>query len=356
MRNPGAYDHMAATWSETVGQIARPGRQAGVFTWALCRNLLQGLATGLVLAAIVEVGRVTVGRNLHEVVPGQVYRSAQLSPASMAEVVRRYGIRSIVNLRGCSDPEPWYEDEVRATQNLDIAQEDVGFSAGRLPPACEVRRLIEALDNTEYPILLHCRQGKDRTGIAAVVVMLLQTDAPLSVARRQLGLRYGHLPLGRPGNLDRFFDLYEQWLVENHVPHSAGTFRQWVDKVYRPADCSCALEILELPAHIQRDRCGQVRVRARNTGMKAWHFLPGTNAGVHGCFMIWDADDQGVASERFGLYRAQVPPGGTIDLTFPIPPLRRPGKYRMMVDLRDEQQCWFYQVGSEPLEVELMVE
>jgi protein tyrosine phosphatase (PTP) superfamily phosphohydrolase (DUF442 family) len=310
----------------------------------------------MVLAFLAEVLRVTVGHNFHEVIPGQVYRSAQLSPAALAKIVQRYGIRTIVNLRGCSDGEPWYAAESRATQHLDIAQEDVGFSAGRLPAACEVRRLNQALDHTEYPILLHCRQGKDRTGIAAVVVMLLRTDATVAEARHQLGLRYGHLALGRPGNLDLFFDLYEAWLARENREHSPPVFREWVERVYCPADCSCALEVLEMPRSI---RCGeycQIRVRARNTGMRTWHFQPGTNAGIHGGFMIWDSEDRGVTSDRVGLFKADVPPGGSIDLELPVPPFQHAGNYRMMVDLRDEQQCWFYQVGSEPLELELKVE
>jgi len=323
------------------------------FRWP--RPILRGIALGLALAVVTEAVRVTLGRNFHEVIRGRAYRSAQLSPDAMAEVVKRFGIRTIVNLRGCSDGESWYEDESRATQHLDIAQEDIGFSAGRLPAACEVRHLVEALDRTEYPILLHCRQGKDRTGIAAVVVKLLQTDATPREARCQLGLRFGHLALGRPGNLDRFFDLYEDWLRCEQRPHSTAAFREWVERVYNPADCSCAFGVLDKPSVIRSEDACEIKVRARNTGMKPWHFMPGTNAGIHGGFMIWDANDKGVTSDRVGLYRADVPPGGSIDLTIPIPPLHRPGKYRMVVDLREEQQCWFYQVGSEPLELELIV-
>jgi protein tyrosine phosphatase (PTP) superfamily phosphohydrolase (DUF442 family) len=313
------------------------------------------MALGISLALLVELGRVTLGHNFHAVIPGRAYRSAQLSPEAMSRTVKRYGIRTIVNLRGCSDGEGWYEDESRATQRLDIAQEDIGFSAGRLPAACEVRHLVEALDRTEYPVLLHCRQGKDRTGIAAVIVKLLQTEATLVEARRQLGLRFGHLAVGRTSNLDRFFDLYEEWLATEGRPHSAAAFREWVARAYHPADCSCAFEILDMPPRIPRHEYCQVRVRARNTGMKTWHFLPGTSAGIHGGFMIWDDQDRGVTSARVGLYKANVPPGGTIDLTLPIPPLHRLGRYRMLVDLREEQQCWFYQVGSEPLELELKV-
>ena len=47
----------------------------------------------------------------------------------------------MINLRGCCTPNPWYLDECRVTQRLDVSQEDICFSAGRLPSVPEVRRL-----------------------------------------------------------------------------------------------------------------------------------------------------------------------------------------------------------------------
>src|SRR5947209_5680582 len=50
-----------------------------------------------------------------------------------------------------------------------------------------------------------------------------------------------------------------------------------------------------------------------------------------------------------------VAPGQAAAFTVVVPPLRTPGRYRLQLDMVDEQQCWFYQTGSEPLEVELTV-
>src|SRR5437868_10481343 len=99
---------------------------------------------------------------------------------------------------------PWYEDEGRVTWQRDIQQEDINLSASRMPSASELRRLVEVLDRTEYPILLHCKRGADRTGLTSAIVGLLLTDMPFDQARGQLGLRYGHLALGRPAYLDGF--------------------------------------------------------------------------------------------------------------------------------------------------------
>src|SRR5438132_805594 len=181
-----------------------------------------GLA-GLLLPVAYEAIRVLVGNNLHTLLPGRVYRSAQLSGRDLEKVIRNYGIRTVINLRGSSDPMPWYLDECRVTHRLNVSQEDVSCSAGRFPPSHEFRRLVDILDRCEYPILLHCRQGADRTGLASVLVMLLQTNLSVEEARRHMSVRYGHFPLGRPTNLDRYLDLYDDWLQETGRTHSPAT-------------------------------------------------------------------------------------------------------------------------------------
>src|SRR5262245_39938700 len=197
--------------------------------------VLRGCVLGLGVALAAEIVRVMLGSNFHAVIPGRVYRCSQQSGAGLAKVVRARDVRTVVNLRGCNPTVPWYLEEARATRELDICQEDICFSAGRLPSVHEVRRLVEVLDHTEYPILLHCRRGADRTGLVSAIVLLLQTDTPLARARRQLGLRYGHVAVGRPAFLNLFLEQYEGWLGEQGLAHSRAAFRRWLTQDYRPA-------------------------------------------------------------------------------------------------------------------------
>src|SRR5438132_321219 len=94
----------------------------------------------------VEAYRVFLGSNCHTLIPGKVYRSAQPSSRDLERMIRSKGIRTVINLRGCSDPCPWYLEECRVTHRCNVALEDVGFSAGRYPSAHEFRRLVEILD------------------------------------------------------------------------------------------------------------------------------------------------------------------------------------------------------------------
>jgi hypothetical protein len=319
------------------------------------RAALWGCGSGLLLVLIGEAVHVFLGRNLHTVVPGRVYRCSQRPGPDLEEIVRSHGIRTVVNLRGCCAPWPWYLDEVRATHRLGVAQEDVCLSAARLPSAHELRRLVEVLDRTEYPILLHCRRGADRTGLASAIVLLLLTDTSLDRARGQLGLRYGHLALGRPAFLDQFLDLYAGWLAAQGRDHCRAAFRRWAEAEYCPAECRCRLEPLDVPARISCGRPTAMRLRAHNTSVQTWRLRAGTNAGIHATFSPCDAEGRLVATGRAGLFDAEVVPGDGIELTLVLPALNTPGTYHLLVDLIDEQQCMFFQTGSEPLERELVV-
>jgi hypothetical protein len=250
---------------------------------------------------------------------------------------------------------PWYLEECRVTHRLGIAQEDVCLSAGREPSAHEMLHLLEILDRTEYPILIHCKRGADRTGLVAAVIVLLKTNGGLNAARRQLGLRYGHVALGRPANLDAYLEGYARWLAERGWTHSPERLRRWLSGATGAATYRCEVTPLDVPAVLPCGRPTGLRMRFRNTGTVTWHVRPGKNAGYHPGYVLFNPAGEQLASERAGLFETEVAPGASLDVTLDLPPLERPGRYRLLVDMVKELYCWFYQTGSEPLELVLNV-
>lgn len=316
-----------------------------------------GGLVGALLALAVQLYDVVFGDNFHPLVPGWFYRSSQLGDAELERVVRRHGIRTVVNLRGICLGCDWYEGECRATHRCNVAQEDIGLSAGRLPPVSELRQLLRVLDQSEYPILVHCRQGIDRTGLVSALFLLLYTDADLREARREMSLRYGHVPLGRTGYMTRFFALYEKWLERNGLEHAPAVIRRWLKDGYSPGPALARLEVIEAPTQVPVGCPFSVRVRAHNLSAETWHFRPGNNAGVHlGYILSYDRARHSQRG-RAGLFVANVEPGHSIELTLAVPPVPVPGPCFLMVDMLDEQQIsWFYQSGSEPLQLEFTAE
>jgi protein tyrosine phosphatase (PTP) superfamily phosphohydrolase (DUF442 family) len=307
----------------------------------------------LTLALAAETIRVLFGGNLHTVIPGRVYRSAQLSTSGLKDAVNTHGVRTIVNLRGRNPWMEWYREECDVAHALNVSMEDVTFSANRLPARSELRQLIDVFDHSEHPLLIHCRQGADRTGLASAAYLMLQTDTDYQTARQQCGPRYAHLPVLSTAQMDRFFEMYEQWLAAKSEPHSRANFRTWALDHYRPDPAPARLELLDPLPTLAVGQPMTLRVQATNLSNEAWRFAKGRTAGVCLRYHIIKAD-QPVLTEHGGLMEKTVAPGETVEIAMPLRGFQVPGKYRVQADLF-RHPVSFSQLGSEPLMFELTV-
>lgn len=319
------------------------------------KRVIVGVCLGLLIAFLAEAGRVLFGGNFHEVLPGRVYRSAQLKPDELREMIQKHGIRTVINLRGCCNTFDWYVDEGQATHDLNVSMEDITLSATRLPARNELLRLIDVLDHCEYPIVVHCRQGADRTSLAAAVALLLQSDADLKTALRQVSPRFAHLPILGTREMDRFFEMYEDWLRSSARTHSSELFRHWARNVYTPDPAPARLELLDPLPMLRVGQPLTLRMRATNLSNAVWEFKTGTCAGVHARYVVMDPKGQVIGLHRAGRFEATVAPGKFIDLEIPLPPFYAPGMYRLNIDLVDKNLN-FGQLGSEWLDIEIKVQ
>ena len=110
-------------------------------------------------------------------------------------MVQQYGIRTVINLRGCCEPAEWYLNQSRVLSKYQVSQEDLGCSAGRLPSTQMIQELVHVLEQTEYPILVHCHRGIDRTGLVIAVALMLHSDIDLDEALNQLTIKYCARPV-----------------------------------------------------------------------------------------------------------------------------------------------------------------
>ena len=273
-----------------------------------------------------------ITNNRHPVVPGLVYRSGQLDGGQLRDLLTRAGVRTVVNLRG-TGPYAWYEAEAAGTHARGVCQEDLTFSAGRLPSPHELRRLIDVYDRTEYPVLIHCQQGSDRTGLAVTVWQLLYTDADYATARRQCSPRYGHFPVLRTARVDEFFDLYADWLAARGATHAPAVFRAWAFCHYKPGPAWAKMELVSAPRAVPAGTAAVFRVRATNLSDVPWDLRAGTAAGVHVRYWVWGGHGEEVYSNQAGHRTGVVAPGGAVEFDLPIPPMPRPGRFRLCVEL-----------------------
>lgn len=130
--------------------------------------------------------------NYHTVLADEVYRAAQVSAAQIAEHESQDGIRSILNLRGAFPGEAWYVEERSASAALGIVHADFRMSASAQISPDEAAALIALMREMPKPLLIHCRHGSDRTGLAAALYLAAIAGKAEAEAEGQLSLRYGH--------------------------------------------------------------------------------------------------------------------------------------------------------------------
>lgn len=158
-------------------------------------------------------------KNFYEVDPGNFYRSAQLSPEELAEAVDRYGIKTVISLRGDFD-EPWYPKELAAVKMLGLHFVSIPMHAELLPHREQLLELLRALDTSPRPILVHCKSGSDRTGEASAIYLMEYLNKPKAEAVDEaLQLKYLHLRWFTPAKT-YFFKIYQgkDWALWNYFP------------------------------------------------------------------------------------------------------------------------------------------
>lgn len=131
--------------------------------------------------------------NVHTVVRGELYRSAQVTAERLRTFQADVGIRSVINLRGADPGAAWYDEEVAAAGALGLVHYDFAMSDRRPFSSADAARLIDLMRAAPKPLLLHCRAGSDRTGLAAALYLAGITGTDVETAEAQLSLRYGHL-------------------------------------------------------------------------------------------------------------------------------------------------------------------
>jgi protein tyrosine phosphatase (PTP) superfamily phosphohydrolase (DUF442 family) len=196
------------------------------------------IALAALLALVLPPGgyfayRVSTG-NVSQVVPGSVYRSAQLDGDSLRALIAEGRIKTVLNLRGPNIDQGWYKDEVRATLDREATQIDVPLASDHWLSRDQARTLVGILDTAERPLLIHCQFGAERTGLVSAMEELLRPGGSLASARSQFSVRYLFLPVQDGKVMVGHLDLYETWLAGQKLAHSPEAFRRWLLDEYEP--------------------------------------------------------------------------------------------------------------------------
>jgi hypothetical protein len=253
----------------------------------------------------------------------------------------------VINLRGESS-KAFYDEEVAVAEEEGVELISIKLSAVDLPSAYWIRRLAEALETAERPLLIHCRAGADRTGVASVMAAMAVGGAPYREARKQLSMRYFHFD-GSPEHIAGFLQRYEQWCRANGRDTGGWEqFKRWATKIYHPdyykvridppAEAMVAAPgervTLEMTVTNLADEAVPAGEAARQFRLVA--FL-GTS--------VFEEPDREL-SPRVDLPEKDVAPGESVTVELPLRAPKRPGVYEVGFDLVEEHVAWFAKEGS----------
>jgi tyrosine-protein phosphatase SIW14 len=147
-------------------------------------------------------------RRFRVVTPDRFYRSGQLTARGLEQVIKRHGIKTVVNLQDENQdpfmPVVWAgstgvrESELCARLGVRYVALEANeitppaeFAAGKRPVVID--QYLKILDDpTAYPVLLHCRAGLHRTGqLTAIYRMEYEGRTPAAAMEELRANGYG---------------------------------------------------------------------------------------------------------------------------------------------------------------------
>jgi protein tyrosine/serine phosphatase len=145
--------------------------------------------------------------NFHVVSDGRTYRSAQPTAGTLYSAVTQLQLKTVLNLRGEHPDETWWQDEQAVCRSTGVTLVNLPMSANELPSRETLLGLYDALASAQYPILIHCQSGADRTGAAAAIWRMMDGDSR-DAAQAELSPLYFHFEQFTPA-MDLLVSVFE---------------------------------------------------------------------------------------------------------------------------------------------------
>lgn len=156
-----------------------------------------------------------------------LYRSSHPLPYQL-RAAQRAGIRSVISLRGDEAHIGSNRLEWEACGNAGLTLVHYPIGSRDAPSREQVLAINDLFSTLPRPILVHCKSGADRAGLASTLFLLMQEQRPLEEALRQMSFwRFGHVRQAKTGILDHFFATYRAYREQHGTP-----FETWVREIY----------------------------------------------------------------------------------------------------------------------------
>ena len=171
-----------------------------------------------------------LNRNFHQISAEgfpKAYRSNHPSPSFVKKLKHVHGVNTILSIRR-ADTTGAYLLEKDACEHYGIELVNHTMSSRDMPRVEDILKMKELLETMAYPILIHCKSGADRAGMASVFYKHFIEKVPIIEALAQLSFKFGHIRWADTGKLDFFFEKFLEFAAE----HPDVSFLDWVENHY----------------------------------------------------------------------------------------------------------------------------
>ena len=159
-----------------------------------------------------------------------LYRSGHPMPYQLRRA-QRDGVKSVLSLRGAEAHVGSNQLEWDTCKRIGLKLVHFPLGSRSEPSRDQVLKLIELMETLPKPLLVHCKSGADRAGLASTIY-LIEHGESLETAMKQLNFwRHGHIRQAKTGVLDHFFETWAAWWEA----HPQASFRDWVANHYDAA-------------------------------------------------------------------------------------------------------------------------
>ncbi|MDU8929289.1 tyrosine-protein phosphatase [Alisedimentitalea sp. MJ-SS2] len=162
--------------------------------------------------------------NVKEIDAG-VFRSNQPNIWRLRRFKRRGGV-SVLNLRGGRLAPVALE--IEACDDLGLEYFGMHMASTELPSRDTVLKLIEMMERLPRPVMMHCKSGADRTGLASGIYLMAFKGVSPEEAAKQLTWKHAHLWFSKKGVLRSLFKQYQPAYDKGQ------DFMDWVRNDYDP--------------------------------------------------------------------------------------------------------------------------
>lgn len=168
-------------------------------------------------------------RNFHKI-SEKAYRSSQPTMRQLGKIVKKYSIKTVINLRGNNRNSAYFLLEREKCEKLGVTMVNHTIFSRQMPDLNVVLDTKKMLERAEHPVLIHCKAGCDRVGIISTLYQYFIEKQPMEASIKQLDFwRYGHFRYAKTGKMDFFFDEFIKYNKEH--PNRKKDLVSWCETI-----------------------------------------------------------------------------------------------------------------------------